>query len=310
MSTEKIVPIIINNDLLLNALTEEESLLSVLDSAWHSATEKLQNFAQSPDFIDKMELAFGQGVNVSSLQKTWTRNEIGLPPIEIVAAETLNGANGAFAAATGKIYLSQEMLQNQDEEAIVEVLLEEYGHLVDAQLNAIDAPGDEGAIFSALVLGKPLAEPLLKLLKQEDDFASVTLEGQIVQIEQANIDGNEQDNNLVGTDENDNISAGGGNDTIDAGLGYDNVDGGEGNDLLKVDYSSNSYSGSEPAAGINGSAYANGLGGFDGSFSAYRDSNSNYDQVSFYNIERFEITGTAANDNLQTGDGNDNVTIC
>ena len=47
---------------------------------------------------------------------------------------------------------------------------------------------------------------------------------------------------------------------------------------------------------------ATGSGGHDGYYSAYTFS---YDQVSFSNIERFEITGTVANDLISTGDGND-----
>ncbi len=97
-------------------------------------------------------------------------------------------------------------------------------------------------------------------------------------------------------------------DTINSGLGYDTVDGGEGDDLLIVDYSSNSYTGTSwVAAGIRSSIYSNGTDGYNGSYSAYTDNYSNYDQVNFSNIERFEITGTVANDDIYTGDGNDTI---
>ncbi|WP_256872037.1 Calx-beta domain-containing protein [Nostoc sp. TCL26-01] len=110
-------------------------------------------------------------------------------------------------------------------------------------------------------------------------------------------------------DTNNSISTGAGDDTINSGLGIDNVDGGAGNDLLIVDYSSNNYTGTSPAAGINSSVGSNGAGGFNGNYFAYRQANnfSDYDQVSFSNIERFQITGTAANDNIRTGDGNDTI---
>ena len=52
---------------------------------------------------------------------------------------------------------------------------EEYGHFIDAQLNAVnavDAPGDEGAIFSALVQGKNLSIGQFSVLKAEDDSAT------------------------------------------------------------------------------------------------------------------------------------------
>jgi Ca2+-binding RTX toxin-like protein len=106
---------------------------------------------------------------------------------------------------------------------------------------------------------------------------------------------------------NNNFSTGTGNDTINSGFGQDNVDGGEGNDLLIVDYSSNTYNGTTAPVGINSSVSVNGLGGFNGYYQAYYDFNYNLDRVNFSNIERFQITGTLAGDNIQTGDGNDTI---
>lgn len=124
---------------------------------------------------------------------------------------------------------------------------------------------------------------------------------------------------IIGTSNNDTITPSGvssgvtgglpsnANDTINSGLGYDTVDGGTGNDLLVVDYSSNPYTGTSPAAGIVSSVFSNGLGGFNGYYYAYYNISGNYDQVNFSNIERFRITGTRANDDIRTGDGNDTI---
>ncbi|OBQ32240.1 MAG: hypothetical protein AN487_22755, partial [Anabaena sp. CRKS33] len=102
------------------------------------------------------------------------------------------------------------------------------------------------------------------------------------------------------------FNTGSGDDTINTGLGSDGVDGGAGNDVLIVDYSSNTYTGTSPQAGIYSNVYNNGNGGFDGTYFAYYNT-SGYDQVSFSNIERFQITATSANDNIVTGDGNDTI---
>ena len=85
------------------------------------------------------------------------------------------------------------------------------------------------------------------------------------------------------------------------------MDGGDGLDLLIVDYSSNTYAGTSPAAGITCSIYSNSSGGFNGSYFAYYNSSYSYDQVSFSNIETFQITGTSANDTIRTGSGNDTI---
>jgi Ca2+-binding RTX toxin-like protein len=103
------------------------------------------------------------------------------------------------------------------------------------------------------------------------------------------------------------IYTGAGNDTINAGLGQDTVDGEDGNDLLIIDYSSNTYTGTSPQAGIFSGVYSNGSGGFNGYYYAYYDVSGNYDQVSFYNIEQFQITGTGAADTIYTGDNNDTL---
>ncbi len=106
------------------------------------------------------------------------------------------------------------------------------------------------------------------------------------------------------TGRNDNsVNTGAGDDTINAGLGNDIVDGGTSNDLLIVDYSANTYTGNY--SGISTSLGNNGTGGFNGYYFAYN--NSGYDRVSFSNIERFQIAGTVANDNIRTGDGNDMI---
>ncbi|MCZ8243753.1 MAG: hypothetical protein O9323_18840, partial [Microcystis sp. LE19-131.1A] len=113
---------------------------------------------------------------------------------------------------------------------------------------------------------------------------------------------------------NETIATGEGNDTINGGRGQDNVNGGNNinggdeNDLLIIDYSSNTYAGTTTfPAGISSSIFESG-GAWSGSFSAYTNSSGNSDSVSFSNIERFQITGTNANDTITTGGGNDIIT--
>ncbi|GAL95306.1 alkaline phosphatase [Microcystis aeruginosa NIES-44] len=90
--------------------------------------------------------------------------------------------------------------------------------------------------------------------------------------------------------------------------GQDNVNGGDGNDLLIVNYSSNTYAGTTTyKAGISSSIYLS-SGDWSGSFSANTNSSGNYDYLSFSNIEKFQITGTNADDTITTGGGNDIIT--
>ena len=107
--------------------------------------------------------------------------------MKVVSSAEIGGADGAFAAATDTIYLSQEFLAENamNPAAVADVLLEEIGHSVDARLNVTDAPGDEGAIFAAVVQGKELSQGELQGLKSEDDSGIATIDGKILSVEYA-----------------------------------------------------------------------------------------------------------------------------
>ena len=157
------------------------------------AQDYLSNFAVSQDFYTKLTIAFGSPLNtekVENLRQQWISGDFtSLPEIEICSGEEIKGANGAFSLDTNKIYLSQEYITQNASNflAITHTLLEEIGHFVDAQINSSDALGDEGAIFSALVQGETLDEAQLQQLRAEDDTATITLDGQVIQIEKATI---------------------------------------------------------------------------------------------------------------------------
>ncbi|BAY07027.1 FG-GAP-like repeat-containing protein [Calothrix sp. NIES-2098] len=174
-------------DLLIpvNHLTVENDLLaSVVQPVLQLAQEKLQEFAKTSEFSNKMAIAFGEGV-AAGLQNAWENGVFSLPKLEIISATEINGANGAFAGATNTIYLAQEFLRANvhNLDAILDVFLEEYGHFVDYSMNDTDSPGDEGAIFSALVQQQDLSASKLSQLKLEDDKSLVILNGKFVEIE-------------------------------------------------------------------------------------------------------------------------------
>ena len=75
-----------------------------------------------------------------------------LPPVELLSSEAMPGAAGAYAISTGTIYLNQSWLESASPQQVQAVLTEELGHHLDGLLNAADTPGDEGEIFSCLLL--------------------------------------------------------------------------------------------------------------------------------------------------------------
>ncbi|MDF5709398.1 MAG: calcium-binding protein [Nostoc sp. S4] len=100
--------------------------------------------------------------------------------------------------------------------------------------------------------------------------------------------------NISGTAYNDNIVGSNGNDTLSVGNGgKDTIDGGKGDDVLSADYS-------------------NASGGITSTFNATNNTGSitagTY-QVSYKNIERLNISGTAYNDNIVGSNGNDTLSV-
>ena len=175
---------VINSQYLLTNLD------SIVNQALQNTSEYLRQFRFDAGYTTKLETAFGSDFNRSVANEIFDKlakgNFSDIPNIEIVNRNDINGANGAFGIATGKIYLSQEFItaNAHNLNAIVSVLLEEYGHYVDSRINTKDAAGDEGDIFARLVQGKILNQQELVVLQAENDSATVTLDGQVIQIEQ------------------------------------------------------------------------------------------------------------------------------
>jgi Ca2+-binding RTX toxin-like protein len=273
--------------------------MNLLPDILNQVYQQLSLFANGNNFGQVFNTSFGSTYNITAseiLRQNWQAGDFSqLPEIEVISSNILGGANGAYASSTNKIYLSDNFVATASSASLQALLLEEIGHYVDAHINIKDSAGDEGAIFSNYVMGATLSKQQLQALKSEDDQASIYINGQNILVEEQN---------FTGTSGNDNITGTAADDTINSGLGYDSVDGGLGNDLLIVDYSSNTYSGtSSYPAGIGSSVYSNGVGGWNGYISAYNNGSGGYDQVSFSNIESFQVTGTNFNDYFDGGGG-------
>jgi hypothetical protein len=290
---------------------ENTSIDLSMDPALRIAEDRLRRFALDPLFVAKMQVAFGKGFDLArlvALQQAWALGDFSLiPAVKILSEMEIGGANAAFVASSNTVYISQAFLErsSKNPDVVADALIEEIGHSVDQYLNNSDSPGDEGAIFLALVGGQVLTDEQLQPLYQEDDHGTIQSNGQLIAVEMQNFTGDAGNDTISGTPNNDVIQGLGGDDIINSGLGRDNVDGGAGNDLLIVDYSSNSYTGTSPRAGIGSSIFRNSAGSYNGSYTAFYDTSFNSDITFFSNIERFQITGTGADDSITTGDGDD-----
>ncbi len=114
----------------------------------------------------------------------WSQGDFrNLPPVVLLPASAMPGAVGAYAISTGTIYLNQDWLALANKERVIGVLTEELGHHLDGLLNVNDTPGDEGELFSTLVLGENLQAENLALLGEENDNSTISLNQDKVLVE-------------------------------------------------------------------------------------------------------------------------------
>ena len=160
------------------------ALLPILPAVY----DILFDFAQSDDFWANLETAFGTGYDVvkaTQLRQQWQSRDFSqLPPITVKNLGN-SGIFGAYSSSTNRIYLSASFLNRAAPAAIVDVIVEEIGHFIDAQINSSDTPGDEGQLFSALVRGEVLTGEQIAAIQSENDAATITVDGQAVSVEMA-----------------------------------------------------------------------------------------------------------------------------
>jgi hypothetical protein len=148
----------------------------------------LFDFAQSDGFWANLETAFGTSYDVvkaTQLRQQWQSRDFSqLPPITVKNLGN-SGIFGAYSSSTNRIYISQALIDSGDATTLSAVLLEEIGHFIDAQINSSDTPGDEGQLFSALVRGESLTEAEIAAIREENDAATITVDGQAISVEMA-----------------------------------------------------------------------------------------------------------------------------
>ena len=154
-----------------------------------SVYAQLTSFANLENFWSLFNTAFGSSYDfatAASFRSQWQSGDFSLfPQIEVVSSDVLSSAKGAYGISTNRIYLSDQFVSAASQQSLEAVILEEFGHFVDAQVNGTDTAGDEGELFSAIVRGVSLSAAELGRIKAEDDHAVIVVNGQSIAVEQA-----------------------------------------------------------------------------------------------------------------------------
>ena len=158
---------------------------SLLTEAVSIAIDNLAEFKEDPEFLDKLEVAFGEEILIDEAVDAIDSIISGEAnaSLEIVKIDNLE-TNAAFASATNTIYLSENFLEQNEAnpENVANAILEEWGHYLDSILNDTDSAGDEGEIFVSLVKDFNFD---LDALKAENDLTILDIDGNNVAVEQA-----------------------------------------------------------------------------------------------------------------------------
>lgn len=147
-----------------------------LDAAMDEAVSLVRRFLESDDSVSVMELIFGQTeVLVESIERRVENNTL-FPEIRVVSEEDLPNADGAYLADIDTILLSDALFDETGQPLtlrLVDVLLEEAGHRIDALVNEVDTVGDEGHRFAIAVRGEPVDRPVDSPLATEHGVVTI-----------------------------------------------------------------------------------------------------------------------------------------
>jgi hypothetical protein len=142
--------------------------------------ETLRNWANSSRAEKDLETVFGQAPHWPTAYRHIQALQGGdislLPDVKILPASAMPGLWGGYSRDLRLIFLSADC----SEDLKTAVLLEEIGHFFDQEFCSVETPGEEGARFAAIVLGRPMGAGDL-----DDSLAPIFLEGRPLLVEAA-----------------------------------------------------------------------------------------------------------------------------
>ncbi|WP_199728668.1 hypothetical protein [Corallococcus sp. CA053C] len=134
-------------------------------------------------FHDTMRTVYGEGYNAAQAEQFRQQAQKGdfgwLPPVKLVSAETLQGANGAYDAASGTVLINESL----DPSLAASTFVEEAGHHLDTKLNTQDTQGDEGELFRRILSGEKLSPKQVADIRAENDKGIIKVDGKDTQVE-------------------------------------------------------------------------------------------------------------------------------
>ncbi len=148
-------------------------------------TETLRNWANSSQAEKDLETVFGQALHWPSAYRhldAFRRGDFSLlPPVEALEDAAMPGLWGGYSRDLRMVFLSEDCPADLK----TAVLLEEIGHFLDQELCAEETPGDEGALFAALVLNRSTDSAEASSWESENDLHEIEFANSLIPVEAA-----------------------------------------------------------------------------------------------------------------------------
>jgi Ca2+-binding RTX toxin-like protein len=191
----------------------------------------LVRWASSPSAEADLELIYGRHLHWPSAFRhlaAFRQADFSLlPPIRILPSTDMPGLWGGYSRDTREIYLSADC----PAELLSAVLIEEIGHFLDQELCSEETPGEEGALFAAVVLGLPLCDA-----SSDDSLALISLQDRQLLVEAARKSrgsSKARSSSKSGRKKRGSSNGGGSNSVGGGGSGYAEVGGSSSNPKLQ-----------------------------------------------------------------------------
>ncbi len=159
-----------------------------IERALDHVGERLAGLADAGVLGNILHEAFGTDTAIGKVMQGSTGQfDFEFPAFRIIDDALLKGAAAAFSCTNRTIYIARDWADLASDRLIARVLFEEIGHALDADLNIDETPGDEGALFAALVLGEAPDAAARARWAAEDDWKTISIEGAELRVECADI---------------------------------------------------------------------------------------------------------------------------
>ena len=139
-------------------MTRKETKALELELVVDTWRIRLQRLAEAGELLKASKQALGLDEIPERLEEidraVRNNNWHLLPPIAVLSGREIGIARAAWSDTEKQIYINKNWLKTAGENEIYSVLAEEFGHFLDNLVKLDDTSGDEGYVFSQILLSR------------------------------------------------------------------------------------------------------------------------------------------------------------